>query len=447
MNRGAGDRQEEWLERLRESVKDYREPVPGDAWLKLERDMERKGSKSTPYFRIAGAVAAIAATLLLFFVIPPLSTPEETKNHERIAVVENLENQQDKKMTEPITATAQQKLSASVVIAQATPKAGSKIPVKITSDIGAKNPTNIPVAANTSVAAGHNPDNTQTSVNTATVQTTVTNPKARTTEKETAVPNQHLQKKETLSWDEYLQTADTDEGQNRKLKSNWLALSVGNNGLGRLDTKTVEPRNMLQMDAPNLNRTEPVRDIATSYKLPGNMVLPTTVSALTPEYNHKQPISFGITFGKNFSSRFTLETGLVYSLLNSDIKNLQKDKTVKQTLHYLGIPVRFNWNFVSKRKYTIYTGAGAMIEKCIYGKADNEKLTIKSVQTSLNMAVGAQYKFNQTVGIYFEPGLCYYLGTKEDGSLGTMNSGAVIKSIHSEHPLGFTLQAGFRFTF
>lgn len=453
MNRSAGDRQEEWLERLRDSVKDYREPVPNNAWQKLELDMERKGSKSIPYYRIAGTITAIAAAILLFFIIPPLSTPDKSENQARIAVVEQPQIQ-NREVSEP--ATIAQKLSESATNAQATVKTTTTAPIKTTANITAKNPAKISVTANLSAAANIS-DSITVSNNAKTQQTAIANSvtqheTARTTEVERtetqlAKTNQQLHKNEALSWDEYLQTADKEEQKSGKLKSNWLALSVGNNGIGSFDTKTIEPRSMLQMDAPTLNRTEPVKDIATSYKLPENMVLPTTVSTLNPEYNHKQPVSFGVTFGKSFSSRFTLETGLVYSLLNSDIKNLQKDKTVKQTLHYLGIPLRFNWNFVSKHKYAIYTGAGAMIEKCIYGKAGDEKLSIKSVQTSLNMAVGAQYKFNQTIGLYFEPGLCYYLGTKESGSLGEMSNGAIIKSIHSEHPLGFTLQAGFRFTF
>lgn len=43
-------------------------------------------------------------------------------------------------------------------------------------------------------------------------------------------------------------------------------------------------------------------------------------------------------------------------------------ETVSQKLHYLGIPLRANWNFVDKKSFIMYVSAGGAMEKCVYGK-------------------------------------------------------------------------------
>ena len=57
-------------------------------------------------------------------------------------------------------------------------------------------------------------------------------------------------------------------------------------------------------------------------------------------YRHKQPLSFGISVRKEFGYGLSLESGLVYSLLRSDVRVSQNDESFSQTLHMLGIPLR-----------------------------------------------------------------------------------------------------------
>ncbi len=78
---------------------------------------------------------------------------------------------------------------------------------------------------------------------------------------------------------------------------------------------------------------------------------------------------------------------------------------IDQKLHYIGIPVRANWNFFDKDRFTLYVAAGGMIEKCVYGKLGSEKQTVKPVQLSVAGAVGAQFNATKHVGIYVEPGV------------------------------------------
>lgn len=427
--------QEEWIDNLKRTVKNYNEPVPAGSWHSLEKDMPVLPVRRARLFRLTGAIAA-AAVILIFFGLFPVFFPKGDRNPSVISVVEDSTlfkktpggekiplSDKAVAVIEPYrTAKAERR---QVIHPERSAEEGKQGVNVVSEEIF----RNEPVADEKPLS----PD---------------TESKASAREvKESRRPEEPAKVRE-LTWEEYLKQQGEEESSGKRKKDKWIALSVGNNGVGTFDTRgldnSVSASSMLQ-DSPIAEMTG-VKDLMLINK-PASSVFKSPVSMLSVDYKHKQPLSFGVTFGKSFSGKFTVETGLVYSLLMSDIENLEKERNVRQTLHYIGIPVRFNWNFVNKPKYAVYTGIGGMVEKCVYGKVGNEKVDIKSVQTSLNFAVGAQYKFNETVGIYFEPGLTYYLGMNKDGSLGEMRNGITIKSIHSENPLGFTLQAGFRFSF
>ncbi len=152
--------------------------------------------------------------------------------------------------------------------------------------------------------------------------------------------------------------------------------------------------------------------------------------------DHKQPLSFGFSVRKNLPKGFSVETGLTYTYLASDVTYDDSSEKFSQKLHYLGIPVRANWNFVDSKSFTMYVSAGGAVEKCIYGKIGSESETVKPVQVSVMGAVGAQYNVSNRVGIYVEPGVSYFF---DDGS--------PVQTIRKENPCNFTLQAGIRLTY
>lgn len=154
------------------------------------------------------------------------------------------------------------------------------------------------------------------------------------------------------------------------------------------------------------------------------------------DIKHHQPISFGLFVRKALGKGFSLESGLIYTLLSSDAKLADNDQQIEQKLHYIGIPLRANWNFLDKKLVTLYVSGGGMIEKCVYGKLGSEKETVKPLQFSVSGAVGAQLNATKRVGIYVEPGVAYYF---DDGS--------DIQTIRKENPFNFNIQAGIRLTY
>lgn len=151
------------------------------------------------------------------------------------------------------------------------------------------------------------------------------------------------------------------------------------------------------------------------------------------EIEHKQPVSVGVSLRKSLSGRISVETGVVYTYLASDVKYPGTSTVVEQKLHYLGIPVRVNYDVWKKKRFLLYASAGGMVEKCIYGRVDGETESVDPLQFSVTGAVGAQVNVSSRVGLYIEPGVAYYF---DDGSS--------VETIRKEHPCNFSLQGGIR---
>lgn len=170
------------------------------------------------------------------------------------------------------------------------------------------------------------------------------------------------------------------------------------------------------------------------------------------EVKHHQPVTFGLTVRYNLNSRWSLSSGLTYSLLNSElyssgVGNYYYDD--HQTLHYIGIPLNLGYTFWQKNRLSSYLTTGALVEKNIAGKLtskyylDNqlevtttEKVRAKELQWSVNAAMGLGYQLSNTIGLYAEPGISYYF-----------NNGSQLETIYKEDPLHFNLRLGLRFTF
>lgn len=152
--------------------------------------------------------------------------------------------------------------------------------------------------------------------------------------------------------------------------------------------------------------------------------------------DHKQPLSFGLSVRKGLAKGFSIETGLMYTYLASDIRYEDSNDKVSQKLHYIGIPLRANWNFVDKKAFIMYVSGGGAVEKCVYGKVGSKDETVKPLQFSVMGAVGAQYNISKRIGLYVEPGVAYFF-----------DDGAEIETIRKENPCNFTLQGGIRLTY
>lgn len=401
---------EAWLKKIREQMENYSEPLPPLGWERLERELPRH--KPISLYQWASAAAALLAGALWLIGVHLADSPVNPD----IPMQTTVSVMADALPALPQTET---RLPSTLQTERPihTPLAS---PSTTTEDIIPTLPTVIKeeVKKEKSIAAS---DKENTSYS------------ASDKRKKTELPsaNQSL-------------LAVTDQ-PHKKSKGWSVGFSIGNSG-GFSNLSGNEITRPFQQNAPGTSYLN--LDLSTTSNqvigIPQNQELifknglpylqnrtRQIVSA-----QHKQPISAGFSIRKNLPKGFSIETGVVYTYLASDILYEGSTETLSQKMHYLGIPLRANWNFVDKRRFTLYVAAGGTIEKCVYGKIGHETATIDPIQLSVLAAIGAQYNLGKHVGIYVEPGVSYFF---DDGS--------DILTIRKDNPCNFTLQAGLRLSY
>lgn len=163
---------------------------------------------------------------------------------------------------------------------------------------------------------------------------------------------------------------------------------------------------------------------------------------------HHQPIRFGLSVSYAIVPRLSVESGISYLRLNSDVTGETQSSTYtgEQTLHYLGMPLNLRYRLATWRSFDFYASAGGLAEKCVAGKISghetiNGKPAVKKTadihenqwQFSLNTAAGVQFCMTDELGIYVEPGISYYI-----------DNGSNLNSIYKDRPLNFNLNIGLR---
>lgn len=150
------------------------------------------------------------------------------------------------------------------------------------------------------------------------------------------------------------------------------------------------------------------------------------------ESNHHSSWSVGLSVGRNILPRVTLETGVVYTLLTSEVK-LNSGIIQGQNIQYLGIPLKLNYELFEGDKYQVYTGGGIMLERALSATRGGERIDVAPWQWSSSLSVGAQYRISRNVAIYLEPGVNWYF-----------DADTSVPSLYSESPVYFNLRGGIR---
>ena len=152
-------------------------------------------------------------------------------------------------------------------------------------------------------------------------------------------------------------------------------------------------------------------------------------------FRHHLPLSFGLSFRKEFAYGLSLDCGLNYTLLRSEVRLPYSSEEVSQTLHFVGVPLRLNWRFVERGAFSAYLGAGGMVEKCVAARLGSESVGEEELQWSLAAALGAQYRLGNHVALYFEPEVSCYLTDTE------------LRTSRTDTSPTLTLRLGMRFAF
>ena len=150
-------------------------------------------------------------------------------------------------------------------------------------------------------------------------------------------------------------------------------------------------------------------------------------------FNHRRPWSIGISLRHDLGHGCSLETGLVYTCLHSEVTT--RGYRTDQRLHFVGIPLRLHWVFVDRPRVGLYVGAGGMVERCVSARLGSERRSEHRLQGSVGALLGAEYRFSGHAALYFEPEWSYYLTDTR------------LRTIRTDDPGATTLRVGIRFGF
>ena len=211
------------------------------------------------------------------------------------------------------------------------------------------------------------------------------------------------------------------------------------------------------MGANNSQMQRPMLATAHTYGAPfdeeirnGEYVrLEDTSPAVETKAHHRQPLRVGAAVRYALNNRWSIDAGLTYARHRSDITRKMGNvvNETQQTLHYLGVPLNVNYRIVGNRRFNVYAAAGVTGEKLLKGKrktvtqnedmpddVQTESVKENRAQFSVNAAIGAEYKIDDRLSVFAEPGISHYF-----------DNGSELSSIYKERPTNFNLNVGLRF--
>lgn len=162
-----------------------------------------------------------------------------------------------------------------------------------------------------------------------------------------------------------------------------------------------------------------------------------SVNAKSPK--HHAPLSVGVQVGIPLASRLSLSTGVVYTRAASDFAVLSGlDYDTRQVLHYVGVPVGVNYEVWGTRRFHTYVMAGGEADFNVKNSTTRNDEPVDDVkrdrpQFSAKASVGAQLDVTPQIGVYVEPGAKYYF-----------DNGSSIDNTFKDKKLNFNFQFGLR---
>ena len=410
------DHKELWLVKFKEKFDDYDEPLPLDGWDKLEQELTP--STAPKRYRLWTWQSAVAAAVFLaavssvgiYFLQTPTADDIRHMSTPAVAVLPD---------ALPSTNLPQKQLaevSPSTIVQTKVVKKGllAKIEPLIEADEEV-------------IEVDHKSDNAEQSTVVANDSVTATQAKQGDTENRVKSVSHRPSGRDKLN----LPTSEVTAK-----KSGWaVGMAVGQSGGLTSNSSDLIPSSFSRLKMDNLP--------SAMISLPADktLVFKEGIPYLAStddiaNINHDIPLTVGLLLRKRLTRSLSVESGLNYTFLGSDVELYGKENDVRQKLHYLGIPLRLNWSFFGKKLFTLYVSGGGAVEKCVYGSLDGEKLSVDPLQLSVSAAIGAQLNLNKRLGLYFEPGVVYYF---DDGSS--------VQTVRKEHPFNVNMQAGIRLTY
>lgn len=149
------------------------------------------------------------------------------------------------------------------------------------------------------------------------------------------------------------------------------------------------------------------------------------------------PITFGIGLDIPISKVFSIGTGLDYSLLTRSFNGIftqvdadgltEIEGDVMHRMHYIGIPLNFNFSIYRNKFINVYAFVGGEMEYCFSnsytirgGMSDIVyREAVKGFQFSTKAGAGIEARLNKHIGLFLAPAVHYYFMGNQPKSIRT----------------------------
>jgi len=403
-----------FCEIIKDKLADYTLPVDDDSWNKIAEHLNPALRRKTLQRWIAAvAVAASIALLFIIFSIDKKNFHHETANQLSNNEKTIIQDIHGKEIIPPLLPRSAENLSLNRKFRPGERLAENNLTTEVT-------PKEEIVENNPAVPAEEK--------------------KSNSPEKHPVTPNTYYDfEKETET------PPPTVKHKNRQ--SIRFSIGSGGNFLANNAEMSVESSNF-PLDKPNYSMMSFQSNVLNAANSNSKEIL---LNENYPNVNYHLPLSFGITVKKELNRRFAVESGIVYSFLETTFSKDLPKSTASLQLHYLGIPLNIHTHIFGNRfsPWKVYISTGGMVEKGLllhfaqkifYNDNNNTVTTVKSnekidgLQWSLGISPGIDYQIHKNYSIYLEPKVSYYFDNNQP------------VSIRTQHPVVIGINAGVRYT-
>lgn len=368
---------EQWIQQMRQKMADYKWPAPEVSWDEIDRALAAGIARKTRRLwlrRVAAAAVMLLITGVGYWGLQHTETEQVRSTTARV------DKQGQRDWLRDSKDNAENHESAPVLLAKSAQKSG-------------KTATPVPMSENV------------VSVSTGSSDTVSTVVLAEPAEKEKS----HVVEEKTEPADRIRRVTFPDDIFQQKPTNN------------RMTAKIYMSSTLAHSYTESFGRHDNTSVIIGQLK--------DSVQATHKEMqvNHRQPVRLGFSLRYRLTERWSVESGLLYTRLLSDITEKENGVTTmtEQRLNYIGLPLNISYELWKDHHFGFYVMVGSTIEKC---------LDASHWQFSFSGAAGAEYKLTDYFSLYAEPGLGYYL-----------KNGSSAQTIYQERPLNFNLSLGLRF--
>lgn len=411
---------EDWTDIIGEELENIEEPLPADDWSVLQQKYAaaQKRKKAAAFAWAGGITSVAAAVALMLLLVRPDSTVVEND-----LVAETLPPIED---VVPVDSSLVE--SAIDTVLYVTTPVQKKVSIPV--DVVKKTADDVLVAENhTEEIPSENTEEVFDVIRDTTSLKDKLLADASTTNKKDPTEDAYVHPTGTFGFDDF---PEDEPRRKRRPVSIGISGSASDSPIMKVFDVDAEPP--MDHEPPK----EPEDSLATETPQPV-MTMMRARSGYSDSYQHEIPVSVGLSARFFLTDRLSINTGLNYtrykSLRTRTFLATYDHKKDWQYAHYIGVPVRLDYNAVNRKHFNLYFGAGLQMDKCVYATVGDERLHEKQILFGLNGAMGLQVNIVPMVGLYFEPEVSYAL-----------NKGS-IETFRSDEPFVVTVRGGLRFNF